>query len=451
MSKQFLDKQGLTGVSNHLKDKYVSKVDNEQTVKTVQSLDMKRRIHEKGEEIARDENDVGAIDVMVLTGRYQIQKHQTNISLPFDNNSGIWGEKVKQGDVKLSADLLLTVTKKERDGKYTITQTVHDSFLGVDFTRCSKLESAQYSDEYLLNYINTNGIWDILNLIDVEDWTSWSVENGNCNYQLTPFTKESRGGYDQQYGLLSKEDKIKLDKLDPDNLPKPVSIVDNLTDNGANKALSANQGKILNETKADKSNIPTKLSELTEDSTHRAVTDDEKAKWNDKVDKVDGKNLSSNDYTNADKAKVDAIPTDPKYTDTVTTINGKTGVITKEDLEGLGIGGIDKQYLYDILFGESLVTRKAGEWSVVHGKPTSIGDGAFESNQLTNISIPDSVTSIGNGAFYRNRLTSVVIPYGVKSIGDGAFANNQLKEVKIPQKCKVADKAFDKGVNIIRY
>ena len=290
---------------------------------------------------------------------------------------------------------------------------------------------------------------------------------------------------------------------------------------------------------AKKEDVKTKLSELTEDSTHRAVTDDEKAKWNDKVDKVDGKNLSSNDYTNADKAKVDAIPTDPKYTDTVTTINGKTGVITKEDLEGLGIGGIDKQYLYDILFGESLVTRKAGEWSVVHGKPTSIGDGAFESNQLTNVSIPDSVTSIGNGAFYRNRLTSVVIPYGVKSIGDGAFANNQLfsviilgrvesigdgafyhnqltsivipgsvasigngafesnqltnvsipdsvtsigngafyrnrltsvvipygvksigdgafannqlKEVKIPQKCKVADKAFDKGVNIIRY
>ena len=36
-----------------------------------------------------------------------------------------------------------------------------------------------------------------------------------------------------------------------------------------------------------------------------------------KVDKVDGKGLSSNDYTNAAKAKVDAIPANPKYTDTV--------------------------------------------------------------------------------------------------------------------------------------
>ena len=36
-----------------------------------------------------------------------------------------------------------------------------------------------------------------------------------------------------------------------------------------------------------------------------------------KVDKVTGKGLSSNDYTNAAKAKVDAIPENPQYTDTV--------------------------------------------------------------------------------------------------------------------------------------
>ena len=37
----------------------------------------------------------------------------------------------------------------------------------------------------------------------------------------------------------------------------------------------------------------------------------------DKVDKETGKGLSTNDYTYADKAKVDAIPANPKYTDTV--------------------------------------------------------------------------------------------------------------------------------------
>ena len=36
-----------------------------------------------------------------------------------------------------------------------------------------------------------------------------------------------------------------------------------------------------------------------------------------KVDKIDGKGLSTNDYDDAAKKKVDAIPPDPKYTDTV--------------------------------------------------------------------------------------------------------------------------------------
>lgn len=36
----------------------------------------------------------------------------------------------------------------------------------------------------------------------------------------------------------------------------------------------------------------------------------------DKVDKVDGKGLSTNDYDGTAKSKVDAIPANPKYTDT---------------------------------------------------------------------------------------------------------------------------------------
>ncbi len=116
-----------------------------------------------------------------------------------------------------------------------------------------------------------------------------------------------------------------------------------------------------------------------------------------KVSEVTGKGLSTNDYTNEDKAIIANI--------------------------------LDKQYLYDILFGESLVTRKAGEWPVVHGKPTSIGEGAF----------------------YNNKLTSVVIPSSVTSIDIFAFQVNQLKEVKIPQSCQVESNSFDKDVKIVRY
>lgn len=59
--------------------------------------------------------------------------------------------------------------------------------------------------------------------------------------------------------------------------------------------------------------IPKKTSQLTNDSGF--LTDHQDISG--KVDKVTGKGLSTNDYTNAAKSKVDAIPASPKYTDTV--------------------------------------------------------------------------------------------------------------------------------------
>ena len=108
--------------------------------------------------------------------------------------------------------------------------------------------------------------------------------------------------------------------------------------------------EIIGDTKVDltdyakKSEIKTKLSEMTSDSTHRTVTDTEKKTWNNKVDAVTDKDLSTNDYTDSDKAKVDAIPSSPKYTDTVTSINGKTGAISKADIVALGIPSQDTTY-----------------------------------------------------------------------------------------------------------
>lgn len=63
------------------------------------------------------------------------------------------------------------------------------------------------------------------------------------------------------------------------------AVIDNITELGGRK-------------------IPSKLSELTDDNTHRTVTDTEKKTWNNKVDKIDGKGLSSNDYTDKDKAQI---------------------------------------------------------------------------------------------------------------------------------------------------
>jgi len=62
----------------------------------------------------------------------------------------------------------------------------------------------------------------------------------------------------------------------------------------------------------------------------------------------------------------------------------------------------------------------------------NIGDYAFAKNQLTNVTIPNSVTNIGGGAFAENKLTGINIPNSVTSIGGRAFTKNQLTSVTIP-------------------
>lgn len=76
--------------------------------------------------------------------------------------------------------------------------------------------------------------------------------------------------------------------------------------------------------------IPTKLSELTDDNTHRLVTDTEKKAWGNKVDKVTGKGLSTNDYTDTDKQAVGSV--DAKITavnQTLSTKASKSEIKTK--------------------------------------------------------------------------------------------------------------------------
>lgn len=137
-----------------------------------------------------------------------------------------------------------------------------------------------------------------------------------------------------------------------------------------------------------KTDVKKKLSEMAEDETHRTVTDAEKTSWNGKaektdiptklsglendetfkteaeikalikteapkqdlsgyakttdlntlVSKVDGKGLSTNDYTDKAKAKVDAIPANPKYTDTtydLTPYAKKTELMTESTVNSL--------------------------------------------------------------------------------------------------------------------
>jgi hypothetical protein len=83
--------------------------------------------------------------------------------------------------------------------------------------------------------------------------------------------------------------------------------------------------------------------------------------------------------------------------------------------------------------------------SKIQGKKVvKILDHAFNSKQLTGVTIPDSITTIGKAAFAYNQLTSVTIPNSVTTIGYFAFSyNEQLTSIIIPDSVTtIQDAAF---------
>jgi hypothetical protein len=101
------------------------------------------------------------------------------------------------------------------------------------------------------------------------------------------------------------------------------------------------------------------------------------------------------------------------------------------------------------------ITSKSGFWittpeerklvlvipHIIWGDPvTTISEGAFKDNKLTNVIIHDSVISIGSEAFAFNPLTSVTIGNSVTTIGDRAFFMHNLKSLIIPNSVKYIGK-----------
>lgn len=140
-----------------------------------------------------------------------------------------------------------------------------------------------------------------------------AIVSGTSNI---PYLSTERGGSvkgaiivsNGENGLLSLDGSGKSN-----NTPELNSTGNSLT-------ISVANGDVIvkNEAETDGKGTITNLKAPTRDTdaANKAYVDDN---TNNKVDKITGKGLSTNDFTNADKAKVDAIPSNPKYTDTTYT------------------------------------------------------------------------------------------------------------------------------------
>lgn len=152
-----------------------------------------------------------------------------------------------------------------------------------------------------------------------------------------------------------------------------------------------------------------KIKEYIKDSYRTAAAQD--AIDATKVDKVEGKGLSTNDYDNSAKAKVDAIPLDPKYTDTV-----YDDTVVKNDINNLKSGKVDK------VSGKSLVsdteiarlaTLQNYDDTEVKGSISTI-EGTL-ANKADKTEIPTKVSQLTNDSKYITNAVNDLANYYKKS------------------------------------
>jgi hypothetical protein len=84
-----------------------------------------------------------------------------------------------------------------------------------------------------------------------------------------------------------------------------------------------------------------------------------------------------------------------------------------------------RTYEYNVAGGTVVNIPASVDFACITYNVSEIGNNSFYQNNLTSVTIPNSVINIGQSAFFNNDLLTVTIPDNVITIGDGAFAQNQ--------------------------
>lgn len=176
------------------------------------------------------------------------------------------------------------VKSKRSDGGYDIQR----GFEGTD----KKWDKAIVVERNFTNY-DYQTLVDNTNTLNTSKVDKVSGKNLSTNDFTTAYknklnnlssTATGNEATTSNRGYMSASDKTKLNSIDPSKYATTST-----TDSLSTKVQSIEQ-TVAN--KADKTDIKTKLSELTGDSTHRTVTDSEKSTWNSKLSSVSGQDVS---------------------------------------------------------------------------------------------------------------------------------------------------------------
>lgn len=184
----------------------------------------------------------------------------------------------------------------------------------------------------------------------------------------------------------------------------------------SNQVISAGSALIRNTADTAWTNKAIDNIDNTSDS-NKPVSDATQTELNTKVDKVTGKGLSTNDYTDSDKNKLLGIENGAQVND-VTSVNSMTGdvILEKDDF---GLGNVDNTSDEDKPISTATQTELDDKVDKVSGKGLSTED--YTSSEKTKLSGIESGAQVNTVASVNGDTGSVVIEKS--DIGLGSVDN----------------------------
>ena len=153
--------------------------------------------------------------------------------------------------------------------------TATATFRGTSNTGLSEQEFLQWADSIAVKDNNDYIFWNTVDSVGNVQFKKYKYDGTQWEYEYTlnnsSFTADQWAAINSQ---LTSADRTKIDGIEEG---AQVNIIE---------TISVNSTPLLPANKAVNISVPTQLQELAEDSTHRIVTDTEKATWNAKQDAI---------------------------------------------------------------------------------------------------------------------------------------------------------------------
>lgn len=238
-NKQFLDEAGLGEVGRVISKHYAKREDFDR--------DKKRKAIISSVIDEWTVCDVLLANQLLLNGAYKIDLNNfipNANSTTFDKDYSdkyLYSLFEKNQFPDLGIGLLL-VEAIGIGTSYHVYQNITDIATGISFSRQTKEPREEYSEKWLLDNYDTEEFLKLESLTLSQNWGSWIIQD----YKSSSLPVAS-GALDDgdKPGLMTPDDKKKLDSVDLEKIVNKDDIINDCTTGGTDKALSAEQGKVL--------------------------------------------------------------------------------------------------------------------------------------------------------------------------------------------------------------